>query len=116
MLATSSPRAIESEALIRINAELKRSYARRETDLPAFVAALSRNLALWNHFASAAASCESGLPQETRNGIIRISVFVRSETLRLQRSRYETGVDALIEINANIAAGLRQPARGGGAA
>lgn len=116
MLATSSPRAIESEALARSSADLKRCYETRDRDHPAYVAALSRNLALWSLFAADAASAGNQLPKELRAGVVRLAAFVRLETLRLQRSRAETGIAALLEINANVSAGLRGPAAAGGRA
>lgn len=114
MLATSSPRVIESEALARASADIKRCYEKREGDYPAYVAALSRNLALWSLFAADAASSGNQLPKALRAGVIRLAAFVRVETLRLQRSRAEAGIDALLEINANVSAGLRGPAPAGG--
>ncbi len=108
MLLTSSPRIIESEALARASAELRRTYHAREKDHPAYICALSRNLALWTQFA-ADVSCDGNpLPDSLRAGIIRIAAFVRVETFRLQRSRSESGIVAIIEINANVSAGLRQ--------
>ena len=114
MLATSSPRAIESEALARASAELKRAYEVRSQDYPAYVAALSRNLALWTLFAADAASDRNALPLKLRAGVVKIAAFVRAEALRVQRSQSETGIAALVEINANISAGLRQSRREGG--
>ncbi len=108
MLSTSSPRAIESEALSRISAELSRTYGKREENYPAYVTALSRNLALWTQFAADVSSPGNPLPDEIRAGVIRLAAFVRADTFRLQRSRSESGIAALLEINVNVAAGLRQ--------
>lgn len=115
MLSTSSPRAIESEALARVSAELRRAYGARAENHPAYIAALSRNLALWTQFAADVSSRGNPLPDDLRAGVIRLAAFVRAETLRLQRSRSESGVAALLEINANVSAGLRQSqGKGGG--
>lgn len=116
MLATSSPRAIESEALARASVDLRRCYERRDDNYPAYVAALSRNLALWSLLAADAASSGNQLPRVLRAGVIRLAAFVRVETFRLQRSRAETGIAALLEINTNVSAGLRGPAAAGGRA
>lgn len=83
-------------------------------DYPAYVAALSKNLALWTLFAADAGSDHNPLPLKLRAGIVQIAAFVRAETLRLQRSQSETGIAALVEINANISAGLRMSRREGG--
>jgi flagellar protein FlaF len=114
MRSTSSPRAIESEALVRVSVELRRAYETREGNYPAYIAALSKNLALWTQFSVDASSHGNQLPNDLRAGIIRIAAFVRTETARLQRSRSETGIAALLEINANVSAGLRQTQRQGG--
>lgn len=115
MLATSSPRAIEIEALARTSAELARAMERREADYPAFVAALSKNLTLWTRFAADAAGEGNALPADLRAGIIRLASFIRTATFRLMRSADAGDASALIEINANVMEGLRK-ASGGGAA
>lgn len=107
MLATSSPRAIEHEALARISAEIKRTHANRQAEFPAYVAALSKNLALWTQFAADSADPTNPLPESLRAAIIKIYAYVQRETLRLQRSHAEGGIEALLEINGNVCAGLR---------
>jgi flagellar biosynthesis regulator FlaF len=47
------------------------------------------------------------LPESLRAAIIKIYAYVQSETLRLQRNHTEGGVEALLEINGNVCAGLR---------
>ncbi len=106
MLATACPRSIESAALARAAAELQNASARADTDYPAFIEALSRNLTLWTLLATDAARPGNLLPLELRRAVIRLAAFVRVQTLRLQRSKVSADVETLVEINRNIAEGL----------
>ena len=76
--------------------------------------ALLYNRKLWTIFATDAGSDENPLPREVRTNIANIGVFVFKRTLELQASPSPEKMDALIEINKNLAAGLLT--RGGTAA
>lgn len=109
MLATANPRFIEAAALSKAAARLKAAAERAGGDHPGYIAALSRNLTLWTLLAADAAHPRNSLPAELRAAIIRLAGFVRRQTLQLQRSG-GADIDVLLEINANIAAGLHQSA------
>ncbi len=110
MLATASPRSIEGAALAKASADLKAASARISDDHPGYIAALSRNLTLWTRFAADAADSRNGLPVELRAGVIRLAAFVRHHTMRLQRGD-PAEISVLLEINKNIAEGLRGSGR-----
>ncbi len=106
MLATASSRAVESAALAKVTAELQSAADRATKDHPAYIAALSKNLALWTLLAADAAHPGNALQVELRASIIRLASFVRRQTLKLQ-SGGGGEIEGLLEINRNILIGLQ---------
>jgi flagellar protein FlaF len=79
--------------------------------------ALLYNRKLWTIFATEAADGAERLPHELRNNIANIAVFVFKRSLDLLAAPAPEKIDALIEINRSIAAGLlSRPAQAAGAA
>ncbi len=68
--------------------------------------ALLYNRKLWTIFAAEAANDDHGLPLDIKNNIGSISIFVFKRSMELHASATAEKIDALIEINKNIAAGL----------
>lgn len=64
------------------------------------------NRKLWTIFAAEAANDAHDLPINVKNNIGSISVFVFKRSVELQAAATAEKIDALIEINKNIAAGL----------
>ncbi len=64
------------------------------------------NRKLWTIFAAEAANDDHDLPISLRNNIGSISVFVFKRSIELQAAATAEKIDALININKNIAAGL----------
>lgn len=108
MLATASPRSIESAALAKATADLMTASRRAGADHPGYIAALSKNLTLWTLFAADAGHPLNALPVELRAAIIRLAAFVRKQTLLLQRGDL-ADIESLLEINRNVLAGLQRP-------
>lgn len=106
MVATGSPRSIEAAAFERVNSGLRRAESLASNDYPAFIAALSRNLGLWNILAADVASDTNALPLEVRASIWKLSVFVRNYTQSLMKAKTKLALAPLIEINANMISGL----------
>jgi flagellar protein FlaF len=103
---TSSPREIESEALLKAAGQLrdvKQNWAGPDQRMQA---ALLFNRQLWAIFMSAAESADNPQSLEIRQNIANIGVFVMKQTLEMQTNPEPKKLDSLIEINCHIAAGL----------
>lgn len=100
-------RRLEGDVLLGAASRLE--VARREwrpESGRALEAALLHNRKVWTIFAGGAADEASALPIELRDNVISIAVFVFRRSLQVL-ARPEPGmIDALIEINRCIAAGL----------
>lgn len=112
MMATAGPRSIEAETMEKINREMIGSAARRNDDFPGYVAALARNASLWTVLAADVVLDSNPLPNETKALIWNLSAFVRRVTQDLMRGEGKGDIASLIEINSNVASGLRGVRRG----
>lgn len=108
-------RALEADALLKAARRLE--DVRRDwqvgDDRP-LEDALLYNRKLWTIFATEAADGADRLPRELRNNIANIALFVFKRSLDLIAVPAPEKIDALIDINRSIAAGLlSRPASGG---
>jgi len=106
--ATASSRDLEAGALFKAARQLEAvrsswDAADRELRLEE---ALRYNQRLWTFFQSELSAPEHPLPRELRANLLRLSTFVDRRTFELLRSPSVAGLDALIAINREIAAGL----------
>jgi len=69
--------------------------------------ALRFNRRLWSVFMSSAAGAESHLPIDLRQNIANLGIFVAKQTVSLEIEPKAQKLDVLININRQIAAGLR---------
>lgn len=103
---TSSPRDLEADLLLRAASRLQSvtSQAARET----LDSALLYNRKLWQIFLVSATSEDSSLPPELRQNVANLGLFVMNQTMNIlaDPSKPER-VNALININRELAAGLR---------
>lgn len=104
---STDQRALEADALLKA--------ARRLEDVlrtwpsageAALEEALLYNRKLWMIFAAEAADGAGRLPDEVRNNIASIALFVFKRSLELLAAPAADKVEALIEINRSLAAGL----------
>ncbi len=73
--------------------------------------ALVYNRKLWSILVTSATSEASQLPQDIKNNIASLGVFVFKQTISVMTSDDENKLNSLISINRSIAEGLRaQPA------
>ena len=70
-------------------------------------AALRFNRRLWTVFMSSVTAPESQLPQDLRENIANLGIFIAKHMLQLQIEPAAQKLDVLININRQIAAGLR---------
>jgi flagellar protein FlaF len=107
-------RRLEGDALLRAAARLQDVHRGWRPELyPDLESALLYNRRLWTIFATEAANEATDLPLELRNNIASISVFVFKRSLELMTQPTPEKIEALIDINRNLAAGLlTRPAAG----
>lgn len=100
-------RRLEGDALLKAAARLDDVHRGWRPELyPDLESALLYNRRLWTIFASEAANEATDLPLDLRNNIASISVFVFKRSLELMMEPAPEKIEALIDINRNLAAGL----------
>ena len=104
--ATSSPRDIEAQALLKAANKLHAAMTDPDATYTQMSEALIYNRKLWSIFLSEAQRDDNPQPLDVRQNIANISIFVLSQTAALQMSPQREHFKPLIEINRNIAAGL----------
>ena len=75
-------------------------------------AALRFNRRLWTVFMTAATAPESQLPQDVRENVANLGIFIAKHMLQLQIEPAAQKLDVLININRQLAAGLRAQSAG----
>ncbi|MFZ1416222.1 MAG: flagellar biosynthesis regulator FlaF [Defluviicoccus sp.] len=103
--AVVDQRQLEANVLLKA-ANLLDAACREVQPQRPLEAALLHNRKLWTVFAAEAADGAGRLPNDLRNNIGSIAIFVFKRTLELMGRPEPAKVDALIEINRTIAAGL----------
>jgi flagellar biosynthesis activator protein FlaF len=102
----SSPRELEARALLmaaRRFKDIQANWNPRHADL---MPALRFNRRLWTIFVAAAVKDDCPHPKDVREHIANIGVFIFDRTLDAEFNPSQDKLNALININLNIAAGL----------
>ncbi len=107
---TVSPRLLEANLLSRSAAQLQRIRDDWENSAGGLHAALTFNRKLWNIFLSSVTGEESKLPRQLRENVANLGIFVMKHTLATQTRPEARKLDVLININRELAAGLRASA------
>jgi flagellar protein FlaF len=106
--ATPSGRELEAAALFKAARQIE--ACRREWDAPGRAQrlddALRYNQRLWTFFQSELAADDCALPLELRRNLLQLSGFVDKRTFEMLSAPTPEGLQALIEIDRNIATGL----------
>ena len=97
---------LESRAFINTASMLNRIKEHWEAEKKELPEALEKNRILWSIIASAMKEDDCPQPLAIRNNIIQLAAFVFKRTLDLLGEPKPEGLDALININMNIARGL----------
>ncbi|MFO1148467.1 MAG: flagellar biosynthesis regulator FlaF [Alsobacter sp.] len=106
-----SGRDLEASLLIRAAAQLQAVVDDWEVRQDQLDEALTYNRRLWSILATAATDESNPLPQKVKEDFSLLAVFVFKRTTDLLVEPQSEKVGSLININLNIAAGLREPAR-----
>jgi len=105
---TTSPRELEANLLSKSASNLQRVRDdwdnMRNRDL---VAALLFNRRLWTVFVSSATREDSVMPVDLRENIANLGIFIMKQSISLQAEPVAQKLDVLININRQLAAGLR---------
>ena len=107
---TVSPRLLEANLLSKAAAQLQRIRDDWEHSTDGLQAALMFNRKLWNVFLASVTGDESQLPRELRQNVANLGLFVMKHTLATQTRPEARKLDVLININRELAAGLRASA------
>ena len=99
--ASTNPIQMEADIMGRVTREIE-SY--RKKGGPEFVKALYRNVQLWNAFSADLLSDDNKLPDQLKASLISLSIWVEKHTNKVVHK--EATVDALIDVNRSIIAGL----------
>lgn len=105
--ATVPPRELEAHLLMKAATRLqvvKEDWSRAQTELSP---SLVYNRKLWTIFATSVTAPESSLPVPVRENVANLAVFVFKRTMEIESAPAPEKLAALIEINRNLAAGLR---------
>ena len=108
-LEIGSPRELEAQLLMRAASQLQAVKDGAVTKMADVLSAVRYNRRLWLIFAISTNSPGNPLPVEIRKNVISLATFVvnRSITLETAEEPEPDRVDVLININREIAAGLR---------
>ncbi len=105
---TTNPRDLEANLLSRSASNLQRmrddwdSIPRLE-----LANALQFNRRLWTVFMTSVTREDSPLPIDVRQNVANLGIFVMKQSLSLQAEPVASKLDVLININRQLAAGLR---------
>jgi flagellar protein FlaF len=101
-----TPREVEAMAFTK--AALLLEDAKKQTkNIEEYAKALRFNHLLWTIIQADLTEPENELPPEIKANVMSLSIFVDKQTTKALRSSNATDLDVLININRNLAAGLR---------
>ncbi len=105
-----TPSGTESATLSRAAGLLDKAQGAVD-DLPAYSAALSFNQMFWTVLQADLAMDGNGLSGDLKSDLLSLSLFIDKQTLKALADPRPEHLDVLIEINRNIALGLRAQER-----
>jgi len=103
----NNQRELEAAALMKAATRLKLVQERWDEDRSDLDQALAYNRKLWTILSTAATDPESLLPPDLQRNMALIAMFIFNRSLDMIVEPKKEHLDSLIEINRNIAAGLR---------
>ena len=104
---TVSPRVLEANLLSRAAAQLQVVRDNWDTRRHELREALLFNRKLWNIFLTSVTGEQSQLPDKLRENIANLGLFVMKQTVSMTDNPVPQKLDTLININRELAAGLR---------
>jgi flagellar protein FlaF len=101
-----SPREVEAMAFTKAAVLLEEAKGKTGS-IEEYAKALRFNHLLWTIIQADLTEPENQLPDEIKANIMSLSIFVDKQTTKAMRSSNAIDLDVLININRNLAAGLR---------
>lgn len=110
MAASVDPRALEGQILLKAAAKLESLSQRlangEKVPLEDVSDAVDYNRKLWTVFASDTGNPDHPLPQEIKNNIATLAIFMFKRSIDVLIDTKPEKIQAMIDINRNIASGL----------
>lgn len=103
----TSQRELEAAALMKAAIRMKAVQEQWDSDRSDLDGALAYNRKLWTILSTSATDAESQLPSEIQRNIALIAIFIFNRSLDIIVEPKREDLDVLIEIDRNIAAGLK---------
>ena len=103
----ASPRELEADLLLKAAARLQAVHDAWDQKRPDLDAALLYNRKLWLVFVSSITDVNHPMPLEIRQNVASLAVFVMKQTLAVMTDPRPEQLTSLININRELAAGLR---------
>lgn len=104
---TVSPRELEANLLSSSASSLQRIQDNWDELRGDLTGALLHNRKIWAVFLETATKDENPLPQAIRQNVANLALFVMKQTMSTQANPEPQKLNALININRELAAGLR---------
>jgi flagellar biosynthesis activator protein FlaF len=110
--ATGNPRELEAQLLLRAAAKLQAIKDGQSAESEGLLSAIRYNRRLWLVFASSIGKAENPLPTEIKTNVANLANFIINHSMKLESDQAHAPdrVGVLININREIAAGLRAQA------
>ncbi len=110
--ANLTPREVEAMAFTKAAVMLEDAKS-KVADIEGYSQALRFNHLLWTIIQADITEPENQLPGEIKANILSLSIFVDKQTTKAMRGNDASDLDVLININRNLAAGLRNDGAAG---
>ena len=104
---TGNPRELEADLLLEAAARLQSVRDAWDSKRSELDAALVNNRRLWSIFVTSATSTDNPLPAGIRQNIANLGIFVFKQTMAVLVDPKPDNLVSLININRELAAGLR---------
>lgn len=101
-----TPREVEAMAFTKAAVMLE-DAKQKVKNIEGYAQALRFNHLLWTIVQADITEPENQLPADIKANILSLSIFVDKQTMKAMRSSEPADLDVLININRNLAAGLR---------
>lgn len=103
----ANPRDLESSLLLKAASRLQLIHDNWDAEQTNLYDALLYNRKLWVVFMTSATSKDNPLPPAIRQNIANLGIFIMNQTMSLTENPQRERLPVLININREIAAGLR---------
>lgn len=107
---TMSPRMLEANLLSRSAGQMQRVRDEWDTSRHELIGALMFNRKLWTVFLGSVTGEQCELPKALRENIANLGIFVMKRTMEMLAEPAPGKLTVLININRELAAGLRERA------